>query len=1230
MRIRLGHIARRLAVGSGLLLLSTALAALSAAPAALPAAPAPAPAAPTVSGVVPPPPVLLRTPQFRIYGRGEGMPDAGSYMAVQDRQGNIWIGTRDGLVRYDGVHFKVFRHDARDPHSLPGDDISALLVDRQGRLWAGGEGTGLLLYRPGWGFQRWVHQAHDPHSLGSNDVMALAQTRDGAIWVGTYDGGLARLGPHGQITRLQHRAGAAASLASNVVFCLHATPDGSLWIGTMAGLDVLRPDGRLQHVAFPPGLNAPVMSIAGTAGSLRAVTVRGLFLLRDVDGTPRAEPVPGAGGVCFSTVTDASGGLWLACRNGLRYRDAAGRWSLFAPQPQLRHGLPAGVIIGLLRDREGGLWLTSNAGGLAYLPPDWRRFSLFRHLPDTAASLPYAGYTALVWDAARQSLLLGSSHGWLGRLDPATGAVQAIAPPSALPLRVNAMALDARGRLWVAMGELLFVRHRDGRWQQLVLPWPTNADSSVQSLLVAGPTLYVGSLTQGVARINTATLAVQQVPAPALHGPLQIEAMALHRGRLWVATQRELLHMDAAGVLRPLAGIAPGRISALVFGERSVWLARPSHLQQYRLPADDGAARLLLQVGSSQHWPGARVEALAMDAAGRVWASTLRGLVRYDPRNGSVDRFDEEAALSGLRGSAHVFAQGARGTLFTGVADGVLGFSPLQRGPALPQPQPRLLRIEVSGAGHDRLLTPRDGRVALGWRARDLSVTVRAWSYLNPGEVRYRMRLTPWSPNWIGIGREGVQNFGRLQPGTYRLEVQAQVLPGGPWGAAPPLQVHVAAPPWDTLWARLGYVLLALLLLLGGLLLWRRRTAQRQRVLLAEERRRVAEQASAAKTRFLAELGHEIRTPMTGVLGMCELLGQTPLDARQQSYVQAIGRSGALLQKLVNDALDLARIEAGRMLLDDAPYDPVLLAFDLAAAQRPLAAARGLQFGLDLQAVELPHRVLGDALRVRQVLLNLLGNALKFTVHGAVRLALWQQGERLCWSVSDTGPGIAPELRARLFQHYEQGAGPQRSAGSGLGLAISRELAQLMGGTLDVESQSGQGSRFTLCLPLRRAPVVADIPDVPAVALTSTPLSLLLVEDDATVAAVLAGLLGHCGHQVRIAEDGLAALALLTDWTPDVLLLDLDLPGVDGFALARMLRAREAPGMHLPILAVSARSGGDEAQRAAEAGMDGFLRKPVSAQDLADALAAVIARAQTHIAAATDAVRTGVTADDHP
>ena len=138
MRIRLGHIARRLAVGSGLLLLSTALAALSAAPAALPAAPAPAPAAPTVSGVVPPPPVLLRTPQFRIYGRGEGMPDAGSYMAVQDRQGNIWIGTRDGLVRYDGVHFKVFRHDARDPHSLPGDDISALLVDRQGRLWAGG------------------------------------------------------------------------------------------------------------------------------------------------------------------------------------------------------------------------------------------------------------------------------------------------------------------------------------------------------------------------------------------------------------------------------------------------------------------------------------------------------------------------------------------------------------------------------------------------------------------------------------------------------------------------------------------------------------------------------------------------------------------------------------------------------------------------------------------------------------------------------------------------------------------------------------------------------------------------------------------------------------------------------------------------------------------------------------------------------------------------------------
>ena len=1150
-----------------------------------------------------PPRVLLQTPQFRDYGRREGMPDAGSYMAVQDPRGFIWIGTRDGLVRYDGVHFRVFRHDAHDPHGLPGNDIAALLVDARGGLWAGGEGTGLLHYVPGWGFRRWVRHRGDPHSLGGNDVLALAQTPDGSIWVGTYAGGLSRLAPDGRITRLRHHRGDAAGLSSDVVISLHATPDGSLWIGTAAGLDVRRPDGRIEQVAFPAGLRAPVMDVAGSGASLRAVTLRGLFL---IDGAaqevPQAVPVPGGAGVCFSTATDGRGGLWLACKGGLRYRDAAGRWSRFAAQPQLRGGLPAGAILGLLRDREGGLWLTPGSGGLAYLPPDWREFSLFRHVPDDAASLPYTSFSAICVDAAH-NILLGGSEGWLGRLDPATGAVRPIDPPRALPVHVDALAEDARGRLWVGMANRLYLRHADGRWQMLLLPWPGVRDTVVRQILPAGAdTLYVGVLSAGVARVDLRTLRVTPLSMPHDSDTVQIGAMALHDAHLWVATHAGLLREDAAGALRPAPGIAPGPVDAMAFSGDALWLARMTRLQRYRLGAD-GTARLRAQVGVAQGWPGARVRGLAVDAAGRVWASTLRGLMRYDPHAQRMDRFEEEPVLAGLSGTTRGFVHGVDGTLFTGVRNGVLAFSPLRRAPPVPPPQPVLTALEAGGQGRTAVLQPRDGVLRMDWRMRDLSVTARALSYLSPTRVRYRFRLTPWSPNWALVGSEGVQNFGRLGPGRYRLEVQAQVGAGGPWGAAAPLRVQVAAPPWASLWARLGYVLLA------GLLLWRRRQQQRQRMLLAEERRRVAEQASAAKTRFLAELGHEIRTPMTGVLGMCELLAGTPLDARQCGYVQAIERSGGLLQKLVNDALDLARIEAGRMHLDDAPYDPVVLALELAAAQRPLAAAKGLVFALEMQPAELPHQVLGDGLRVRQILLNLLGNALKFTAQGTVRLAVWQEESMLCFAVSDTGPGIDAALRARLFQRYEQADGPQRSAGSGLGLAISRELAGLMGGSIGVESQPGQGSRFTLRLPLRRASTDAVAASAAVPGRRTPALTVALVEDDATVVQVLGGLLQAQGHRVRTAGDALAALALLADGQPDVMLLDLDLPGIDGFTLARMLRAREGRGAaRLPILAVSARSGGDESQLIAAAGMDGFLRKPVSGAALAQALAEVMAR----------------------
>ena len=260
--------------------------------------------------------------------------------------------------------------------------------------------------------------------------------------------------------------------------------------------------------------------------------------------------------------------------------------------------------------------------------------------------------------------------------------------------------------------------------------------------------------------------------------------------------------------------------------------------------------------------------------------------------------------------------------------------------------------------------------------------------------------------------------------------------------------------------------------------------------------------------------------------------------------------------RLVNDALDLARIEAGKLELDAQPFDLHALLRDVAELMAPNARQRGLAFHQSI-AVDVPQWLRGDAVRIRQILLNLLGNAIKFTDSGEVALcveAAVPQGVRII--VSDTGPGLNAEQQRRLFRRFEQAEGARTAArygGSGLGLAICQELAAAMDGRIDVDSAPGQGARFIVELPLLAvdAPLAPPLASAVGLSSTSLALDLLLVEDDSTVAEVITGLLHAQGHRVVHAAHGLAALAETTDHRFDIALLDLDLPGIDGFALAR-------------------------------------------------------------------------------
>lgn len=1175
---------------------------------------------------------------------------------LQDSDGFMWFGTLGGLNRYDGYNFRVYQFSPDDTHSLSGNNISALYEDQEGLLWIGTSGQGIsVLNRATEQIYRIEGTGAVYDQLAQLHVNKFVQDSQGNLWIGGQNQaspfGLFRLEWNSKrLTQTQLRSNdnnlfelrqyqlEPDSLPRhNEVFALHIDKNEHLWIGTALALhsaDLSATNTPFKaHNEFLISDNLPysgVFSILPEGGKLwlgRAGTIQSYDPVKNVwgGGVPPQTNQLWAGELNL----DQQGRFWFTDRWG-------GGLYIIEKDSISTQTLPLSPIVKavntVLADRSNVIWMGKTSSGLYKFSSGFNQFN------------PMKG----MFTERKEVYINGLHEDKLGRLwvnnhvvNRQTG--QWVKPPI-IATRFSQflyVTVDKKGIFWAMpkIGQLWSYNpettqeHLFDLNKTAISDGPVYADST--GILWWGGHGKIHRFDPGSSLLksflynsNAISNRVGKFNSILTHG---------QSGYLWIGTQIGLVRFNEKDETFKTFRHDPEDPKSLSADRVLSVLDDPLEPTRYLWVGTEGGglnrldklSGLSERITLSDGLPDNTIYGILADNDSNLWMSTNRGLSQYNIQKGTFRNFDVADGLQSNEFNRMAYFKSASGELFFGGVNGFNSFYPSQitDNTHIPPVVITEFRIGNHVISHKDSLSPLvqsitgTKEIRLSHEQNMISFVFAALDYTNSGKNQYIYQLEGLSDLWVQAGSNRMANFTNLDPGTYTFRVKGSNN-DGLWneeGVA--VSIIIAPPWWKTWWAYTSYLLLFLAIGSTIVIIQLRRIKLRNQLIIEQKSVENIRELERAKSRFFSNITHEFRTPLTLILGPLEkLMDEDNSPGKHQALSLIKGQAEQLLQ-LINQLLDLSKLENKRMSVSLSHGDLHHFTQNIIKTFKPLAQQQRIQ--LTLESEHSPLDLDFDEEKVARVIHNLLSNALKFTPKGGKVLVtiimLTQNGSsHIEISVRDSGPGIPENQQPYIFERFYQSDNTREhhSEGTGIGLALSKELARLMGGDIVIDSKENEGSCFTLILPYLLHQTVenqvmvkdsdyddtqigvpknfseSNLPENE----TGNRLLILLVEDHKELRNFVSSIIG-VDYEVLIGENGRQGLEMAYQRIPDLIITDVMMPEMDGHEFCNRIKNDERTS-HIPVIMLTAKSALESRLRGLEDGADAYLTKPFSNREL--------------------------------